>query len=233
VLNVIFRLQLLMYFAAKLKHKLSSILMKKSLIVPTFLIMLACLLLTLPFIIRAAVKNEFETRIYDPPAAPESEAALVFGAAVRPGGYLSTALRDRMDTAIKLYDIGAVTTLVVSGHRDGNGYDEPGSMKAYAEAKGVSAADIIVDLYGNRTFDTCYRAIKQFNLNSVLLVTQEFHLPRALLTCRSLGLDAAGVRADQHSYRGSSWYEFRETFATLVAFADLLRINRSDHKEKG
>ena len=186
------------------------------------------ILIAMPFLLRYSVRGRYETRIFSPQNAPRRDAALVFGAAVNSRGWLSTVLRDRMDTAIELYDRGIVEFIVVSGHQDGNGYDEPGSMKSYALTKGVLESDVVVDARGDRTYDTCYRANNQSKENSFLLVTQEFHLPRALLTCRSLGMDADGVRADARNYRGSSWYEFRETFATLVAVADLIRQDEPD-----
>ena len=192
-------------------------------IAKTLTLSFTLLLFAAPFLIRAAVKQKYESSIHDVLEAPERSAALVFGAAVRPGGYLSTVLRDRMDTAVALYHDDIVDTLVVSGHQNESGYDEPASMRAYAISQGVLASDITTDVYGDRTFDTCYRARDVFRLESILLVTQEFHLPRALLTCRGLGLDAAGVRADMRTYRGSSWYEFRETMATLAAIVDLAR----------
>lgn len=205
--------------------------MNRSRIALVILAIAIIVLLLSPFLVRASVRNRYESRIYDTAEAPNREAALVFGAAVNKGGWLSTILRDRMDTAISLYKNGVVEQIVVSGHQDGNGYDEPGSMKAYAIAAGVSDSDIVIDSRGDRTYDTCFRARNEFQLESALLVTQEFHLPRALLTCNFLGMDVDGVRADMRSYRGSSWYEFRETVATLVALADLIRQNEPEQIE--
>jgi len=176
-----------------------------------------------PFAIRATLRNRYDPQIYELDEAPVRDAALVFGAAVNRGGWLSTVLRDRMDTAIGLYHSGAVKHIVVSGHQDESTYDEPGSMRTYALAKGVPESAITMDTRGDRTYDTCYWAQHEFHLDSVLLVTQEYHLPRALFTCHNLGIDADGVRADRRTYRGASWYELRETAATLVAIADLLR----------
>ncbi len=205
--------------------------MSRSRIAQAFLATAIIVLLFAPFLVRASVRNRYESQIYGSAEAPNRNAALVFGAAVNRGGWLSTVLRDRMDTAISLYKNGVVERIVVSGHQDGNGYDEPGSMKAYAIAAGVSESDIVADTKGDRTYDTCFRALNEFQLESALLVTQEFHLPRALLTCNTLGMEVDGVRADMRNYRGSSWYEFRETVATLVALADLIRKDDPDQAD--
>lgn len=181
-----------------------------------------------PFIFRASIRSRYQPQIYEVEEAPDRPVAIVFGAAVNRGGWLSTVLRDRMDTAITLYQKGVVDQIIVSGHQDDHGYDEPGSMRAYAIARGVPPSEIQMDIEGDRTYDTCYRAQHEFHLDSVLLVTQDFHLPRALYTCNNLGVEAAGVRADRRTYRGASWYEFRETVATLVAMADLFRRETPD-----
>lgn len=187
------------------------------------LLVVVVLLAISPFVVRASLRKRYEHKIFEVDEAPEKDAALVFGAAVNRGGWLSTVLRDRMDTAISLYQSGTVKHIVVSGHQDESAYDEPGAMRAYAIAQGVPESAVTMDTRGDRTYDTCYRAQHEFHLDSVLLVTQGFHLPRALFTCYNLGIDADGVRADRRVYRGASWYEFRESVATLVAIADLLR----------
>jgi SanA protein len=132
--------------------------------------------------------------------------AVVFGAGIRADGGLSPMLRDRMDTAIDLYRAGAVRRLLVSGDNRFVYYNEPGRMYDYA---------------GRRTYDTCYRASAIFGVTRAILVTQRFHLPRALFTCRSLGVDAMGFSADRRVYRSNSYYRFRDLFATLRAWWDV------------
>ena len=117
-------------------------------------------------------------------------------AGVRANGQLSPMLRDRMDAAIRLYQSGTVGKILVSGDNSTVNYNEPGRMYDYAVARGVSPADITRDYAGRRTYDTCYRASAIFGVKEALLVTQRFHLPRALFTCRSFGIDAVGVAAD-------------------------------------
>jgi SanA protein len=100
-------------------------------------------------------------------------------------------------------------------------YNEPGRMAEYAQAKGVPAQDLVLDYAGRRTYDSCYRARNIFGVESALLVTQAFHLPRALFTCDRLGLDAVGVVADRRPYVRADWYRLREVPALARAWIDL------------
>ncbi|MGQ9489395.1 MAG: SanA/YdcF family protein [Anaerolineae bacterium] len=158
------------------------------------------------------------TDLAEVPARP---VAVVFGAGIRPGGQLSPMLADRMDTAIALYRAGKVRKLLVSGDNRFVDYDEPTAMYNYAVARGVPAVDVVRDFAGRRTYDTCYRARAIFGVEQALLVTQRFHLPRALFTCRNLGVDALGVSADRRVYWSNPYYRFRDAFATLRAWWDV------------
>jgi SanA protein len=180
-------------------------------------------ILSLPLLWRQFVRQVYNGSIYTQASAPIADAAIVFGAAVYADGRLSSVLRDRMDTAIDLYKSGKVGRILVSGDNQADHYDEPGAMKAYAIARGVPASAVEPDQAGLRTYDTCYRAREIFGIEQAVLVTQTFHLPRALFTCRGLGLDAVGVSADQRPYRGARWYEVREIAATLRAAWDVVR----------
>lgn len=169
----------------------------------------------------AGIQVRYERMIYelaDPPAAP---VAIVFGAGIRADGGLSPMLRDRMNTAIALYRGGYVRKLLVSGDNRFVDYDEPGRMYDYAVAQGVPPADVVRDYAGRRTYDTCYRAGAIFGVTHALLVTQRFHLPRALFTCRGLGLAAAGVSADRQLYRSNPYYRLRDAIASLRAAWDV------------
>ena len=178
-----------------------------------------------PLIWRRAVRAYYTGQIHTPSSAPSEQVAIVFGAAVYGNGRLSSVLRDRMETAITLYQIGKVNKIVVSGDNSFDNYNEPGAMMAFAVESGIPAEDIQPDYGGRRTYDTCYRASEIFQLDRAILVTQEFHLPRALFTCRFLGVEAVGVSADLRPYRGARWYEIRETAATLNALWDVIRQN--------
>jgi SanA protein len=176
-----------------------------------------------PLLWRNLVKLYYHGRIYPAETVPAKPVAIVFGAAIYGEGRLSPILRDRMDTTIDLYLAGQVNKIIVSGDNSSIYYDEPGTMMAYAIEHGVAAEDVQPDYAGLRTYDTCYRARDIFGVQEAVLVTQAFHLPRALLTCRGLGLDAVGVAADRRPLRYGRWYEIRETAATLVAVWDVIR----------
>jgi SanA protein len=154
-------------------------------------------------------------------AAPEMPVAIVFGAGIRADGRLSPMLADRMDTAIALYDAGKVRKLLVSGDNRFADYDEPGRMYDYAVAHGVPPADVVRDYAGRRTYDTCYRAKAIFGVEQALLVTQRFHLPRAIFTCRNLGIDSIGFSADRRAYLSNPYYRLRDAFATVRAWWDI------------
>ena len=184
---------------------------------------LICVLLLLaPLALRAWVGWQTADRIYagalDAPASP---AAIVLGAGYRPGGSLSHALADRMDTAIALYEAGKVNKLLLTGDNRVADYNEPAAMADYAQARGVPREDLVLDYAGRRTYDSCYRASVIFGLDRAILVTQEFHLPRALYTCNQLGLETVGVVADRRAYLRATWYQFRELLALTRAWLDL------------
>lgn len=183
----------------------------------------ALLIVGAPLLWRGAVKYYYSSTMYAQIEAPTRPVAIVFGAAVYGNGRLSPVLRDRVDTAIALYQSGQVERLIMSGGAASGRYDEPLAMKQYAVERGVTEADIMTDHGGQRTYDTCYRARYVFDVRDAVLVTQAFHLPRALLTCDGLGVSAVGAVADQQPYRGARWYEMRETAATLVAAWDVFR----------
>jgi len=109
-------------------------------------------------------------------------------------------VRDRVETGIALYEAGKVDILLMSGSNQSDDYNEPGDMIAYALQRGVPAKALEPDYGGRRTYDTCYRAMEIFGVREAILVTQEFHLPRALFTCRALGMQVQGVVADQREY---------------------------------
>ncbi|MCA9865274.1 MAG: YdcF family protein [Anaerolineales bacterium] len=180
-------------------------------------------LMASPVLWRNAVKLYYQRSIYQQPDVPGGQVAVVFGAAVYGNGRLSPVLRDRVDTAIALYKTGQVDHILVSGDNRNADYDEPGAMMAYAIDNGVDPIDITADRAGHRTYDTCYRAGHVFDVRNAVLVTQQFHLPRALLTCEGLGIEAVGAVADLRTYRGAGWYELRETAATVVALWDVVR----------
>lgn len=157
--------------------------------------------------------------LFNPQEAPSGQVAIVFGAGLWRDGTPSPVLRDRIATAAGLYFNGKVEKLLMSGSITSSGYSEPGSMRDYALRLGIPDEDIILDYAGRRTYDTCYRARHIFEIDSAILVTQAFHLPRALYTCNQMGVSVTGVAADMRQYRRSaqSFWNLRETVATIVA----------------
>ncbi|GAP14429.1 uncharacterized membrane protein [Longilinea arvoryzae] len=161
-------------------------------------------------------------RIVKPDDSPQRPVAIVFGAGLQRDGSPTPVLRDRVATAAGLYFSGKVQKLLLSGDNRFVDYNEPGAMRAYALELGVPDEDIVLDYAGRRTYDTCYRAKEIFGVQQAILVTQRFHLPRALVICNGLGIDGVGVSADLRTYRKSSLsiWNLRELPATLVAYID-------------
>ena len=168
---------------------------------------------------------QWQTRyIYpSPESAPRAPVAIVFGAAVYPGNRLSTVLADRVTTAVMLYQQGTVDHVLLSGDNRFVTYNEPGAMLRYAQALGVPPDALQPDYAGRRTYDTCYRARAIFGVRRALLVTQQFHLPRAIFICRALGIEAYGVVADRRVYSPSARlaWTLREIAAWVRALLDV------------
>src|SRR5262245_12113999 len=154
---------------------------------------------------------------------PVRRVAIVFGADVKNDGAPTAVLRDRVETAAGLYKSGKVEKILMSGDNRVVDYNEPESMRQYAVSLGVPNEVIVLDYAGRRTYDTCYRAREIFQVDSVILVTQGFHLPRALFLCNSFSVKAVGVKADNYYYLKRLrliWY-IRETLATTQAVWDV------------
>lgn len=163
------------------------------------------------------------TRVYNADTAPSERVAIVFGAGLTRDGSPTAILRDRVETAAQLYFSGKAEKLLMSGDNRSANYNEPEAMRQYALRLGVPDDAIVLDYAGRRTYDTCFRAKVIFGVDSALLVTQGFHLPRALFLCNALGLKAAGVEANNKQYRKISMliWNVREQFATVGALWDV------------
>ena len=157
-------------------------------------------------------------RVYTKDTVPPIRAVVVFGAGLTAEGNPTAVLQDRVATAADLYFSGKVEKILMSGDNRFINYNEPGAMSAYAVELGVPEEDIVLDYAGRRTYDTCYRAVEIFQLSEAILVTQQFHLPRALYSCEKLGLKTVGVSADLRTYRDSGYWSIREIPACLTAF---------------
>ncbi len=181
-------------------------------------------LLTLTLLaLRAYTTAKYRAQIHPVDDAPAERVAIVFGAGLRRNGTPTSILYDRVATAAELYRQGKVEKLLLSGDNRFADYNEPGAMRQAALALGVPDAAIVLDYAGRRTYDTCYRAKEIFGVTRALLVTQNFHLPRALMICEGLGLEAAGVSADRRAYlkRAAIVWNIRELFATAAAWWDV------------
>lgn len=162
-------------------------------------------------------------RLYKVENAPPRRVAIVFGAGLSRDGRPSPVLRDRVRTAAELYKMGKVEVLLLSGDNRFIYYNEPGAMLLFATELGVPKEAIVLDYAGRRTYDTCYRARDIFRVDKVILVTQRFHLPRAIYSCNQLGVDAIGVPSDLRQYSMGSiiFWNLRELPATLTTLWDI------------
>lgn len=163
-------------------------------------------------------------REYAAADVPERDVAIVLGARVYADGTPSPFLRQRLDLGVELFKAGKVRAILVSGANTPASFYETDVMRAYAVAAGVPAEKVVADPGGYDTFDTCVRARKVFGVTSATLVSQGYHLPRALTLCKSVGIDAVGV--GDYAPRGTSPFwregELREWFAGPKVELDLL-----------
>lgn len=164
----------------------------------------------------AADGHEFA--VADAPAAP---VAIVFGAGISSAGVPTPALRVRLEDAAALYRAGKVKVLLVSGDNGTTSHDEPTVMRNHLEQLGVPASRIVLDYAGFDTWDTCVRAKRIFGVDRALVVTQQFHLSRAVFLCRQAGIDADGA-ADPHPSEDKTVYHLREYPAAVKAAWDAL-----------
>jgi vancomycin permeability regulator SanA len=168
------------------------------------------------------VRKTAAGHIYDPDQVPPAPVALVLGAQVYPDGTPSPFLAARLDLAKCVYDAGKVETVLVSGDQMAPEYDEPEAMRAYLVNRGMPLQQIVVDDGGIDTYHSCVRAQRVFGLSDLIVVTQAYHLPRAVATCRLLGIEASGVGDD--TVRGSSaWWSgsVRDQLACVKTVLDL------------
>lgn len=138
--------------------------------------------------------------IVEPENAPETDAILILGARVYANGNVSLMLNDRLTTGYELYETGKAKKIIVSGDHGRKDYDEVNAMKSFLKEKDVPAEDIFMDHAGFSTYESLYRARDIFQVKKVIIVTQEYHLMRALFVARELGLEAYGVASDKHVY---------------------------------
>jgi vancomycin permeability regulator SanA len=147
--------------------------------------------------------------------------AVVFGASVYSNGDLSPILADRMDTALELYRSRKVDRILVSGDSRHRSYNEPKTMQDYLISHQVAPRDVIVDYAGRSTYETCLRAKEVFGLERAVLVSQGYHLPRALYIANQLGLDSVGMAGDLRLNQKIDYQSVREWAAEVKAYLNL------------
>lgn len=138
---------------------------------------------------------------------------LVLGCGVWDDGRPSHMLEDRLKRGVSLYKDGAAPKLLMSGDHGRTEYDEVNTMKNYAIEAGVPSEDIFMDHAGFSTYESMYRAKDIFCAEKIVIVSQEYHLYRAIYTARALGIEAYGVAADYRSYSGQLYRDVREILA--------------------
>lgn len=165
--------------------------------------------------------DETSTKVYSADTLPKNDKCdciLILGCGVRSDGTPSNMLEDRLKEGIALYKNGAAPKIIVSGDHGRKDYDEVNVMKKYAEAEGVPSEDIFMDHAGFSTYDSIYRAKEIFKAENIVIVTQKFHIYRALYIAEALGIEAVGVNSDPRSYRGHQYNELREMAARSKEF---------------
>ena len=144
---------------------------------------------------------------------------LVLGCLVKDDGRPSDMLHDRLRRGVELYQAGVAPKLLMSGDHGRENYDEVATMKQFAIDADIPSEDVFMDHAGFSTYESMYRAIDIFQAEKIIIVTQEYHLYRAVYIAQALGLDAYGVNADYRNYWGQSARDFREVLARVKDFA--------------
>lgn len=177
---------------------------------------LAAVCLVAVFAIDAHVRSSAESRIVtaDETARLDGiDCIVVLGCGVRPDGQPSDMLADRIAQGVALYEKGASPKLLMSGDHSRSDYDEVNTMRNVAVEAGVPADDVFMDHAGFSTYESMYRARDVFGAKRIVIVSQRYHLYRALYVAERLGLDAYGVAADLRPYAGQEAREVREILA--------------------
>ncbi|MHB0868268.1 MAG: SanA/YdcF family protein [Chloroflexota bacterium] len=160
--------------------------------------------------------------VYDDAGAlPPMPVAMVFGAGLNRDGSPSWMLADRVDAAVELYRAGKVHRILMTGDNSSVGYNEVAAMKRRAVEQGVPPELVNLDYAGFRTYDSCYRARHVFGVDQAILVTQRYHLPRAIYLARSFGIQSMGLAAGRDYYPRQEYYDVREAIAMAVTWYEV------------
>lgn len=169
------------------------------------------------YYVRAATSSARYTNMEN---VPTERVAIVFGAGILPDNSPTPMLADRVQAAVDLYNQGRVSKLLMTGDNSRTDYNEVAVMQKYASDRGVPVQDITLDYAGFSTYESCYRAKEIFGVEQAILITQKFHLPRAVYTCNQLGVNAIGLGTPDwgvYAEEGMRKYTMREMLATVKA----------------
>jgi SanA protein len=168
------------------------------------------------------VQTKYADKIIASASLTGSNVGLVFGAGLKAGGLPSPILEERVLTAIKLFQDGRVGKFIFSGYKTEN-HDETAGMKKLALAEGLPEDAILLDDLGTSTFDSCRNVKEFFELNKIVLISQKYHLRRALYVCNEIGIDAIGIASGSNNL---PWRNIaREYFASLSAWFKMKLAN--------
>lgn len=148
----------------------------------------------------------------------DADCILILGCGVRSDGQPSDMLSDRLKRGIELYDNGVAPKIIMSGDHGRNEYDEVNTMKSIALESGVASEDVFMDHAGFSTYESLYRARDIFKAQKIIIISQEYHLHRALYIADGLGIEAYGISSDYRAYRGQGYREIREVVARCKDF---------------
>lgn len=171
--------------------------------------------------INAAVKCSVADQILSAEQAAKLanvDCILVLGCGVYADGTPTAMLHDRLRRSVELYDLGAAPKLLMTGDHGREGYDEVDAMKTFAVDAGIASENVFMDHAGFSTYESMYRAKEIFQAKKIIIVTQEYHLYRAIYIAESLGMEAYGVSSDYRSYGGQLQYDLREVLARVKDF---------------
>ena len=171
--------------------------------------------------INAAVKCSVADQILSAEQAAKLanvDCILVLGCGVYADGTPTAMLHDRLRRSVDLYDLGAAPKLLRTGDHGREGYDEVDAMKTFAVDAGIASENVFMDHAGFSTYESMYRAKEIFQAKKIIIVTQEYHLYRAIYIAESLGMEAYGVSSDYRSYGGQLQYDLREVLARVKDF---------------
>lgn len=195
--------------AGRRKHRLLAV-------IAALLLLCVLLIIAVNYYVMASVQDQIISS--DEAASLDADAILVLGARVWDNGQPSGILKDRIRTGVALYEAGSSDRLLMSGDHGQTDYDEVNAMKTYAIEQGVPSENVFMDHAGFSTYESLYRARDIFQVKTVVIVSQQYHLYRALYIANHLGLTAYGVSCDTQQYNPYLLFDLRETLARCKDF---------------